>query len=140
MHWNAPAEKDTTTVTLEKRLWEAADQFRANSGLTAAQYSRPVLGLIFLRFAEVRFAAKHSNLQAGGASSRPGSRVDEQAAYHAEGILYLTPEARFDFLLTPPEATDIGEKVNNALRLSSRTTLNSLALCRGPTTCSPARC
>jgi type I restriction enzyme M protein len=47
MHWIAPSEKDTANGTLEKRLWDAADQFRANSGLTAAQYSQPVLGLIF---------------------------------------------------------------------------------------------
>ena len=54
MTWVAPSEKDLATDTLEKRLWAAADQFRANSGLSAAQYSQPVLGLIFLRFAEVQ--------------------------------------------------------------------------------------
>ncbi|MBI5441521.1 MAG: SAM-dependent DNA methyltransferase, partial [Deltaproteobacteria bacterium] len=55
MHWIAPAEKDSATVTLEKRLWDAADQSRANSGLKAQEYSGPILGPIFLRFAEVRF-------------------------------------------------------------------------------------
>ena len=49
-------------------------------------------------------------------SSRRGSRVDEPAAYHAEGILYLAPEARFDYLLTLPEVADIGAKVNAAMR------------------------
>ena len=49
MLWVAPSEKDTATDALEKRLWDAADQLRANSGLNAAQYSTPVLGLIFLR-------------------------------------------------------------------------------------------
>ena len=43
MLWIAPSEKDTATDTLEKRLWAAADQFRANSGLSAAQYSQPGL-------------------------------------------------------------------------------------------------
>jgi hypothetical protein len=33
MLWIAPSEKDTATATLEKRLRDAADQFRANSGL-----------------------------------------------------------------------------------------------------------
>jgi type I restriction enzyme M protein len=66
MHSIAPTEKDTATVTLEKRLWEAADQVRANSGLTAAQYAQPVLGLIFLRFAEVRFAAQRAKLEKAG--------------------------------------------------------------------------
>ena len=42
---------------LEADLWEAADQLRANSKLTAAEYSLPVLGLIFLRHAYNRFLA-----------------------------------------------------------------------------------
>ena len=52
MRWVAPSERDAGTDTLEKRLWDAADELRANSGLNASQYSQPVLGLIFLRFAE----------------------------------------------------------------------------------------
>ena len=116
MHWIAPSEKDTNSAALEKRLWDAADQFRANSGLKSQEYSAPVLGLIFLRFAEVRFVAQRATLEKAGASSRRGSRVDEPAAYHAEGILYLPPEARFDYLLNRPEAENIGAKVNAAMR------------------------
>jgi type I restriction enzyme M protein len=63
MLWVAPPEKDAANEALEKRLWDAADQFRANSGLTAQQYSQPVLGLIFLRFAEVRFTARRAALE-----------------------------------------------------------------------------
>lgn len=48
MIWIAPSEKDTATEAIEKRLWDAADQFRANPGL------------IFLRLAEVRFAAQRA--------------------------------------------------------------------------------
>jgi type I restriction enzyme M protein len=114
--WIAPSEKDTTTATLEARLWDAADQFRANSGLKAQEYSGPILGLIFLRFAEVRFTAQRKNLEHAGGSLRRGSRVDEPAAYHAESVLYLAPEARFDYLLTLPEVADIGAKVNAAMR------------------------
>jgi type I restriction enzyme M protein len=116
MHWVAPAEKDTATDTLEKRLWEAADQLRANSGLTSAQYSQPVLGLIFLRFAEVRFAVQRSKLEKTSASSRRGSRLEDPAAYHAEGVLYLTPDSRFDHLLSLPEGVDVGKIVNEAMR------------------------
>jgi type I restriction enzyme M protein len=116
MHWIAPSGKDSATDTLEKRLWDAADQFRANSGLSAAQYSQPVLGLIFLRFAEVRFSKQRAILEKAGASSRRASRVDGPGAYHADGILYLAPNARFDFLLNLPEAADIGAKVNEAMR------------------------
>jgi hypothetical protein len=51
MHWIAPSEKNTANAALEKRLWDAAHQFRANSGLKSQEYSAPVLGLIFLLFA-----------------------------------------------------------------------------------------
>jgi type I restriction enzyme M protein len=116
MQWIAPAEKDTNNAALEERLWDAADQFRANSRLKSQEYSAPVLGLIFLRFAEVRFAAQRAKLDKASASARRGSRVDEPAAYHAEGILYLPAEARFDYLLSLPEAENIGAKVNAAMR------------------------
>lgn len=116
MQWIAPSEKDAASTTLEKRLWDAADQLRANSGLKPQEYSGPILGLIFLRFAEVRFDIQHGKLTAADTSSRRGSRVDDPTAYHAEGILYLSPEARFDFLLKLPEAANIGAKVNAAMR------------------------
>jgi type I restriction enzyme M protein len=60
MQWIAPAEKDAATTTLEKRPWDAADQFRANSGLKAAGYSGPILGLVFLRFADLRLGNRCS--------------------------------------------------------------------------------
>jgi type I restriction enzyme M protein len=116
MKWIAPSEKDHANNTLEKRLWDAADQFRANSGLTAAQYSQPVLGLIFLRFAEVKFSTQRAKLDKTASSSRRGSRLDEPSAYHADGVLYLTPNARFDHLLGLPEAADVGKAVNDAMR------------------------
>jgi type I restriction enzyme M protein len=87
MHWIAPSEKDADNAALEKRLWATADQLRANSGLKSQEYSAPVLGLIFLRFADVSFLVQFDKL--GKAASR-GKRVDEPAAYHADGLLYLS--------------------------------------------------
>lgn len=116
MQWIAPSKKDSATTTLEKRLWDAADQLRANSGLKPQEYSGPILGLIFLRFAEVRFAALRTKLESAGSSARRGSRVDDPTAYQAESVLYLSTEARFDYLLTLPESANIGAKVNAAMR------------------------
>ena len=120
MQWIAPSEKDAAAASLEKRLWDAADQFRANSGLKAQEYSGPILGLIFLRFAEVRFAVRRAQLDNAAASSRRGNRVDDPDAYHAENVLYLAPEARFDYLLNLPEVADIGGQVNDAMRAVER--------------------
>ena len=116
MRWIAPTEKDSANEVLEKRLWDAADQFRANSGLKAGEYSGPVLGLIFLRFAEARFAQRRAQLEKAGASPRRGaSRIDDPKAYQAEGVLYLTPSARFDYLLQRPEGSNVGRAVNEAM-------------------------
>lgn len=120
MQWIAPSEKDAANDALEKRLWEAADQLRANSGLNAQQYSGPVLGLIFLRFAEARFAKQRATLEKQAKGNRRGSRLDEPAAYHAEGVLFLAPDARFDFLLSLPEGANIGSKLNDAMRAIER--------------------
>lgn len=120
MRWVAPPEKDQGTETLESRLWEAADQLRANSGLSAAQYSQPVLGLIFLRFAAARFDARRKVLEGQAKGSRRGSRIDDASAYHAEGVLYLEPAARFEHLLGLPEGAAVGEAVNAAMRAIER--------------------
>jgi type I restriction enzyme M protein len=75
-----PSEKDATTDTLEKRLWAAADQFRANSGLKPQEYSGPILGLIFLRFAEVRFAGQRKKLEQGAAHEPLSRRAHRTVA------------------------------------------------------------
>lgn len=123
MRWIAPASKDAAAATLEKRLWSAADQLRANSGLTAAQYSQPVLGLIFLRFADAKFASRRAELERTGIGRR-GSRVDDAGSYHAEGVLFLPPEARFGDLLEYPEGgrggKTLGQAVDDAMRAIER--------------------
>src|SRR3990172_6992529 len=124
MHWIAPSGKDIANDVLEKRLWNAADQFRANSGLTAAQYSAPVLGLIFLLFAETRFTQRRAQLLpspsgrgagGGGGFRRATSRADDPAAYHAEGLIFLPQAARFDHLLNLPEGANVGQAINDAM-------------------------
>jgi type I restriction enzyme M protein len=64
---------------------------RANSELKAQEYSAPILGLIFLRFAEVRFTTQRAALEKAATSSRRGSRLDEPAAYHAEASFICPP-------------------------------------------------
>jgi type I restriction enzyme M protein len=75
-----------------------------------------VLGLIFLRFAELRFVARRAVLETQARGGRRASRLDDPAAYHAEGVLFLTPNARFDHLLRLPEGRDVGKAANEAMR------------------------
>lgn len=100
----------TDLTQVQKKLWGAADELRANSGLQASEYSGPVLGLIFLRFAEERFAAAQAELGTGSARNPVGP--DD---YKARGVLYLPDEARYDHLLSQPESADLGRVLNSAM-------------------------
>ena len=115
--WVAPPERDLDKAAMEKSLWEAADQFRANSGLKAQEYSGPILGLIFLRFADARFMLQWQELKAAGGSERRGSREEDPNAYQSEGLLYLPPGSRYQELLDLPEGADIGARLNVAMGL-----------------------
>ena len=97
---------------LERRLWDAADELRANSGLKASEYGTPVLGLIFLRFADARFTAARDAIEAKASARRTIGPSD----YQARGVIYVTETARFENLLALPEGTDLGRAVNDAMR------------------------
>jgi hypothetical protein len=132
--WVAPPERDLGKAAMEKSLWEAADQFRANSGLKAQEYSGPILGLIFLRFADARFTPHWQKLKAAGGSERRGSREEDPNAYQSEGLLYLPPGARYQELLELPEGADIGDIpaiVNPVRRERCRLNLHLFLVPRG---------
>ena len=76
----------------------------------ASEYASPVLGLIFLRYADERFAQ-------AGAVVGPGSdrRPIGPEDYKATGALYLPDKSRFETLLNLPEAADIGKALNRAM-------------------------
>ncbi len=95
---------------LQSTLWETADQLRANSGLKASEYASPVLGLIFLRYADDRFA-QADEVVGPGSDRRPTGPDD----YKAIGALYLPDESRFETLLNLPEGADIGKSINRAM-------------------------
>ncbi|MHC1630763.1 MAG: type I restriction-modification system subunit M N-terminal domain-containing protein, partial [Methanotrichaceae archaeon] len=48
---------------IEKRLWYGADESRANSKLKSSEYALPVLGLIFLKYADYRFIKAQKKLE-----------------------------------------------------------------------------
>src|SRR5712691_10004499 len=100
------------TTELEKRLWGAADELRANSKLKSSEYSVPVLGLIFLRYADHKFAKAKAKLTSQGSGRRTIGKTD----YQAQGFLYLPEASRFSKLLRLPEGADIGKAINDAMR------------------------
>jgi type I restriction enzyme M protein len=106
--WAMPANH----TEVEKRLWEAADELRANSKLKSSEYSVPVLGLIFLRYADQKFSEAEKKLTAAGSGRRKIGKTD----YQAQGVLFIPEKARFSALLDLPEGIDIGKAINEAMK------------------------
>ncbi|MBK6865710.1 MAG: SAM-dependent DNA methyltransferase, partial [Ideonella sp.] len=100
-------------VAVENRLWATADQLWANTGLKPSEFSTPVLGLIFLRYADKRFGECAQMLDAKGIPADEREAMD----YQAEGVLYLPDEARFSHLLTLTEGSNLGRAIATAMAL-----------------------
>ncbi len=110
---------------LEKRLWDVADELRANSDLKSSEYSTPVLGLIFLRYADYRFTAQEKILSSLRGQSQTGEKSGTRRKigktdYQAAGVMYLPEEARFSCLLNLPEGADTGRVINEAMEAIER--------------------
>jgi len=99
---------------IEKRLWDVADELRANSKLKSSEYSTPVLGLLFLRYADHKFthAEKELNAKKPANSRRTIGKTD----YQALGVMFLPEKARYSYLLARPEGADIGRAINEAMK------------------------
>lgn len=85
-------------------LWKAADELRANSTLAPNEYRGPVLGLIFLAYAEHRFEQVRPELEAAATPRKPVTPGD----YKARSVLYVPDESRLSRLVDMPEEADLG--------------------------------
>ncbi|MGY5876220.1 MAG: type I restriction-modification system subunit M N-terminal domain-containing protein [Candidatus Thorarchaeota archaeon] len=100
---------------IEKRLWETADELRANSKLKSSEYATPVLGLVFLKWTDYKFSIVEEEFQQRAAKSK---RIREmgKADFHAKGVMHLPDESRFSYLMKLPEKNDIGKAINDAMK------------------------
>ncbi len=102
---------------LENELWEAADQLRANSRLTAAEYAMPVLGLIFLRHADNRFKTYLPEIEADIPKQVPAAQREKliRLGFQGKAAIYLPEAARFDRIASLPKGANVGELIDRAM-------------------------
>ncbi len=98
---------------VRRTLWKAADELRANSTLAPNEYRGPVLGLIFLAYAEHRFEQVRPELESKATTRRPVTPDD----YRARSVLFIPQEARLSHLVDLPEGDELGAAVDTAMRL-----------------------
>lgn len=104
--------KATDLAKVRATLWAAADELRANSKLTPGQYRDPVLGLVFLAYAENRFEAVRHEVESNATPRNPASIAD----YKAKSVLYVPDESHLSHLVGLPEGEDIGKAVDDAIK------------------------
>ena len=84
---------------LELQLQEAADTLRANTDLKPNEYATPVLGLIFLKFADNKYSSYEAAIQAEFEDlqgTRRAKSIEDIAIAHCG--FYLPPQARYKYL------------------------------------------
>ena len=101
---------------LKDTLWQSADTLRVDSGLKSSEYSTPILGLIFLRFAESKYKQYEQDVLADY-NKLKGTRMERDISEIAieKCGFYLPDEARYEYLLNLPENENIPEKVKQAM-------------------------
>jgi len=101
---------------LEKNLWSAADNLRANTDLKSTEYATPVLGLIFLKFADNNYARKEQEINeefAKLSGTRRAKSIDKIAIEKCG--FYLPPHARYDYLLELKESENVAKEIKLAM-------------------------
>lgn len=133
-----PAKKKSVTQaqgkTLEAQLWDAADKMRG--AVPPTDYQHVCLGLVFLRYLSAAFARKHAELletphadaedpeePSGARQTAAGSPKGERGGanqYKAEFFLWVPEEARWSTLQSHARASDIGKRLDDAMRAIER--------------------
>ena len=101
---------------LTATLWKSADDLRANSDLKSSEYSTPVMGLIFLKFADNKYR-KHEDEILAEYQKIKGTRRDKplhEIAIEKCGF-YLPEHARYKYLLNLPEDSEVDKALKAAM-------------------------
>lgn len=102
---------------LETDLWSAADNLRANSDLKSSEYATPVLGLIFLKFADNNYRRQEAGILAEYQKLKGTRREKKLSDIAIEKCgFYLPDHARYEYLLNLPEEKDIAKALKEAMK------------------------
>lgn len=86
---------------LKDSLWHSADTLRAGAHLAANQYGEPLLGLIFLRYADILYK-QHEEQIKNELNALKGTRLEGSITLKDKAIekcgFYLPDSARYDYI------------------------------------------
>lgn len=112
---------DKELKTLKENLWHTADMLRAGAHMAANQYGQPILGLIFLRYADILFKQHKDEIEAEFARLS-GTRMEKTRKEIAiEKCGFFLPEcAYYDFINDAPDTAEKATLVKQAMEAIER--------------------
>jgi type I restriction enzyme M protein len=102
----------------EDTLWKAADKLRGS--MDASEYKHVVLGLVFLKYIDDAFTERREKLAAdlaeeGITGDHAADLLESRDEYTAEGVFWVPPEARWEFLQSKAKQPEIGKLIDSAM-------------------------
>lgn len=107
---------DIELKNLKDNLWHSADMLRAGAHLAANKYGQPILGLIFLRYADVLFK-QHKAEMDKEYEAHKGTRMEQTYKEIAvKKCGFFLPEcAYFDYINNAPDDANKAKLVKKAM-------------------------
>lgn len=107
---------DKELKKLKDDLWHSADILRAGAHLAANKYGQPILGLIFLRYADILYKQHKVEIEVEY-NKRKGTRTEKSMKEVSVEIcgFYLPPEAYYDYINDAPDDANKATLVKKAM-------------------------
>lgn len=107
---------DTELKTLKDNLWHSADMLRSSAHLAANKYGQPILGLIFLRYADILFKQHKSEIDAEYNKFK-GTRMEKtyKDVAIAKCGFYLPEKAYYSAINDAPDNAEKAKLVKEAM-------------------------
>ncbi|MDO4816250.1 MAG: class I SAM-dependent DNA methyltransferase [Bacillota bacterium] len=107
---------DKELKTLKENLWHAADMLRAGAHLAANKYGQPILGLIFLRYADILYKQHKDEIEAEYNKYKGGRREKTKKEISIEKCGFYLPEcAYYDEINDAPDDANKATLVKKAM-------------------------
>ena len=108
---------DKELKKLKDTLWHTADMLRAGAHLAANKYGQPILGLIFLRYADIKYK-QHKEEIIEKYNSLKGTRLEKTLKeISIEKCGFYLPEcAYYDYLNNATDGVEKAKLVKNAMQ------------------------
>ena len=98
---------DRELKKLKDDLWHSADVLRAGAHLAANKYGQPILGLIFLRYADILFKQHKAEIEAEYNRVKGGRMEKSMREIAIEKCGFFLPEcAYYDSINNAPDTAE----------------------------------